>query len=62
MDVLRHVITIFPFDFPEQDVTGYPTLKFFKDGLEDATKYRGNRDLDSLVKFINKQMGVEEEV
>ncbi|QQP57062.1 Uncharacterized protein FKW44_001926, partial [Caligus rogercresseyi] len=36
------------------DVTGYPTLKFF--GKEES-KYRGQRDLDSLVKFIETQMG-----
>ena len=42
-----------------QDVTGYPTLKFFKSGTDSGVKYRGQRDLDSLVKFINEQMGVE---
>jgi len=43
-----------------QDVTGYPTLKFFKDGPDNGVKYRGQRDLDSLVKFINEQMGYEQ--
>jgi len=44
-----------------QDVTGYPTLKFFKSGAEkgDGVKYRGNRDLASLEKFINEKLGVE---
>ena len=33
-----------------QDVTGYPTLKFFKSGAEkeDGVKYRGNRCEKSL--------------
>jgi len=44
-----------------QDVTGYPTLKFFKSGTDSGVKYRGQRDLDSLVKFINQQMGIEVE-
>ena len=49
----------------ENDVTGYPTLKFFKkDDEAEAEKYRGQRDMAALVKFINKKMGleVEEEV
>ena len=45
-----------------QEVTGYPTLKFFKSGTDSGVKYRGQRDLDSLVKFINEQMGIEQEV
>ena len=47
------------------DVTGYPTLKFFKDGPEGGVKYRGQRDQKSLEKFIDEQMGrapTEEEV
>merc|ERR1712001_365105 len=32
----------------EQDVTGYPTLKFFKKA-DSSTKHRGGRDLDALV-------------
>jgi len=43
-----------------QDVTGYPTLKFFKSGTDSGVKYRGQRDLSSLVKFINEQMGYEQ--
>ena len=38
-----------------QDVTGYPTLKFFKSGVE----YSGDRDLASLEKFIKEKLGVE---
>jgi thioredoxin domain-containing protein 5 len=46
----------------DNDVTGYPTLKFFKkDSEEAAEKYRGGRDLENLVKFINKEMGLEQE-
>ena len=51
--------------FPAQDVTGYPTLKFFKDGPDSGVKYRGQRDQKSLEKFIDEQMGrapAEEEV
>jgi thioredoxin domain-containing protein 5 len=44
-----------------QDVTGYPTLKFFKSGAEkeDGVKYRGNRDAASLEKFIAEKLGTE---
>eukprot|EP00088_Acartia_fossae_P068785 TRINITY_DN879_c1_g1_i10.p1 TRINITY_DN879_c1_g1~~TRINITY_DN879_c1_g1_i10.p1 ORF type:complete len:406 (-),score=166.65 TRINITY_DN879_c1_g1_i10:400-1617(-) len=46
-----------------QDVTGYPTLKFFKSGAEkeDGVKYRGNRDQAALEKFIRESMGLEPE-
>jgi len=45
-----------------QDVTGYPTLKFFKSGAEkeDGVKYRGNRDQVALEKFIRESMGQAE--
>jgi len=44
-----------------QDVTGYPTLKFFKSGFEkeDGVKYRGNRDMKALEKYIQEQLGNE---
>ncbi|XP_066581496.1 thioredoxin domain-containing protein 5 homolog [Prorops nasuta] len=41
----------------EHDVTGYPTLKFFKVGEEKGIKFRGTRDLPSLTTFINEQQG-----
>lgn len=41
----------------EHDVTGYPTLKFFKAGETKGTKFRGTRDLPSLISFINEQLG-----
>lgn len=40
-----------------QDVTGYPTLKFFKSGSESGERHRGGRDMDGLVTFIDEQMG-----
>ncbi|KAJ8961632.1 hypothetical protein NQ314_005884 [Rhamnusium bicolor] len=40
----------------EQDVTGYPTLKFFKEGDSEGVKFRGTRDLPSLTTFINEQL------
>jgi len=52
--------TIEPSLCSAQDVTGYPTLKFFKSGTDSGVKYRGQRDLSSLVKFINEQMGYEQ--
>lgn len=43
-----------------QDVTGYPTLKFYKanDKEENAVKFRGSRDLPTLTSFINTQLGI----
>ncbi|XP_070166517.1 thioredoxin domain-containing protein 5 homolog [Polyergus mexicanus] len=40
----------------EQDVTGYPTLKFYKTGETKGIKFRGTRDLPSLFAFINEQL------
>ncbi|KOX78633.1 Thioredoxin domain-containing protein 5 [Melipona quadrifasciata] len=41
----------------EHDVTGYPTLKFFKAGEIKGTKFRGTRDLPSLISFLSDQLG-----
>ncbi|KAK6629815.1 hypothetical protein RUM43_003635 [Polyplax serrata] len=41
----------------ENDVTGYPTLKFFKMGSTKGIKFRGTRDLPSLTSFLNEQLG-----
>ncbi|XP_043489531.1 thioredoxin domain-containing protein 5 homolog [Polistes fuscatus] len=41
----------------EHDVTGYPTLKFFKAGESKGIKFRGTRDLPSLLTFIGDQLG-----
>lgn len=44
------------------EVTGYPTLKFFKLGQEESIKFRGTRDLPTLTNFINEQLGEVPEV
>ena len=42
----------------DNDVTSYPTLKFFHLKSEDEpVKYRSARDLPSLTNFINDQLG-----
>jgi len=40
------------------DVTGYPTLKFFKLGDSEGVKFKGTRDLPSLTAFINEQLSL----
>lgn len=40
----------------DQDVTGYPTLKFFKVGEKEGVKFKGTRDLPTLTNFINEQL------
>ena len=44
-----------------QDVSGYPTLKFFKAGAEkeDGVKYRGKRDVETMRKFIKDKLAEE---
>ncbi|KAL1123519.1 hypothetical protein AAG570_002596 [Ranatra chinensis] len=41
----------------EHDVTGYPTLKFFGLDRKEAVKFRGTRDLPSLLNFLDEQLG-----
>lgn len=41
----------------EHDVTGYPTLKFFKAGHDEGTKYRGSRDYEALKTYLSEQLG-----
>ncbi|CAN7988628.1 unnamed protein product [Ixodes hexagonus] len=44
----------------DQGVTGYPTLKFFKEGSKEGVKYKGPRDLISLEAFIAESLGQEQ--
>ena len=39
------------------DIHGYPTMKFFAKDNKAGENYHGNRDLDSLVTFINEKCG-----
>lgn len=41
----------------DNEVTSYPTLKFFNVNADQAVKYRSTRDLPSLTQFINDQLG-----
>jgi len=41
----------------ENDVTDYPTIKFFPNGKEGAIRYKGVRDLNALEDFVEKQLG-----
>jgi len=43
------------------EVAGYPTLKFFSKDGDEPIKYKGSRDMASLNKFIQKQLGQEPE-
>ncbi|XP_056632365.1 thioredoxin domain-containing protein 5 homolog [Diorhabda carinulata] len=40
----------------EQDITGYPTLKFYKVGDSEGVRFKGTRDLPSITNFINEQL------
>ncbi|EFX87477.1 hypothetical protein DAPPUDRAFT_43137 [Daphnia pulex] len=46
----------------QQDVTGYPTLKFFTKGVAESQRYRGPRDLPSLLTFIKETLGLAESI
>ncbi|CAG9772659.1 unnamed protein product [Ceutorhynchus assimilis] len=45
----------------DQDVTGYPTLKFYKVGQEEGVRFKGTRDLPTLTNFINEQLRLSED-
>jgi len=38
-------------------VTGYPTLKFFPAGASEPVDYQGERELESLLEYINSNAG-----
>ncbi|XP_054266646.1 thioredoxin domain-containing protein 5 homolog [Macrosteles quadrilineatus] len=42
-----------------QDITGYPTLKLYKTGAVEGKKFRGSRDVPTLKRFINEELGDE---
>lgn len=39
----------------DQDVNGFPTLYIYKNG-EKISEYSGNRSLDDLFEFVNRQV------
>jgi len=41
------------------DVSGYPTIKYFKDGAKKGESYSGGRDFDSLKKFTEDELEVK---
>lgn len=40
----------------DQDISGYPTMKFFKKGSTVGKKFIGTRDLPTLTTFLNEQL------
>lgn len=43
----------------EYGVTGFPTLKFFPKGSTDPEDYKGGREEDDLVEFLNNKAGTK---
>ena len=41
----------------EQEVTGYPTIKFFPKGSSTAEAYNGARSEEALIDFVNSKAG-----
>lgn len=37
-------------------VSGYPTIKYYKDGDKEGKDYQGGRDFDSLEKFVKEEL------
>lgn len=42
----------------QQDVTGYPTLKIYKRGTTEGIKFKGTRELKSLISFIGETLNL----
>ena len=40
-------------------VSGYPTLKYFKDGSREGQDYKGGRGLDELESFVAEELNVK---
>ena len=41
----------------EQEISGYPTIKFFPKGSKEPETYSGGRSEDQLVEFVNTKAG-----
>ncbi|XP_055911418.1 thioredoxin domain-containing protein 5 homolog [Eupeodes corollae] len=46
----------------QHEVTGYPTLRFFKLGETESVKFKGSRDMPAMTEFIQQQLGSENEI
>ncbi|XP_055844430.1 thioredoxin domain-containing protein 5 homolog [Episyrphus balteatus] len=46
----------------QNEVTGYPTLRFFKLGETESVKFKGSRDMPAMTEFIQQQLGSENEI
>ncbi|KAL9880311.1 thioredoxin domain-containing protein pretaporter [Glossina fuscipes fuscipes] len=44
----------------QHEITGYPTLRFFKLGQKGSVKFKGTRDMPAITEFINQQLNLEE--
>ncbi|XP_017088141.2 thioredoxin domain-containing protein 5 homolog [Drosophila bipectinata] len=42
-------------------VTGYPTLRLFKQGEKESIKFKGTRDLPAITDFINQELSTPDE-
>lgn len=42
-------------------VTGYPTLRLFKQGEQESVKFKGTRDLPAITDFINQELSTPAE-
>jgi len=43
----------------DHDVSGYPTIKYFKDGDKKGESYSGGRDFDALKKFTQDTLEIK---
>lgn len=46
----------------QHEVTGYPTLRFFKLGESESVKFKGSRDMPAMTEFIQQQLSSENEI
>lgn len=46
----------------KHEITGYPTLRFFKLGEKESVKFKGTRDMPAITEFINEQLNADNEI
>jgi protein disulfide-isomerase A1 len=44
-------------EHPSLNIEGFPTLKLYKPGSTEPVDYQGDRSLDDLVTFLEKELG-----
>lgn len=46
-------------EHPKMPIQGFPTIRLFKPGQSEPLDYAGDRSLEDLIKFVEKETRIE---